>query len=84
MNCSLLGSSVHCILQARILEWVAIFSSRASSWPKDETHVSGISCIGRQILYHCVTCEANYYLGIQPKWRLKDYQFYFGLIHGLQ
>ena len=33
MDCSLLGSSVHEILQARILEWVAMPSSRGSSWP---------------------------------------------------
>ena len=43
------GSSVHGTLQARILEWVAIASSRGSSCPRDRTHVS---CIGRQILYH--------------------------------
>ena len=36
---SLLGSSVHGILQARILEWVAISSSRGSSWPRDWTWV---------------------------------------------
>ena len=35
MDCSLPGSSVHRILQARILEWVALPSSRGSSWPKD-------------------------------------------------
>ena len=39
MNCSPPGSSVHGILQARILEWVAIFFSRGFSWPKDQTHV---------------------------------------------
>ena len=33
MNCSLPGSSVHGILQERIMEWVAISSSRGSSWP---------------------------------------------------
>ena len=44
------GSSVHWILQARILEWVAISSSRGSSQSRDQTHVSGISCTGRQIL----------------------------------
>ena len=33
------------ILQARILEWVAISSSRGSSWPRDQTHLSCISCI---------------------------------------
>ena len=47
MDCSLQGSSVHRILQARILEWVAVPSSRGSSWPRDWTHVSYISCISR-------------------------------------
>ena len=37
MDCSPPGSSVHEILQARILEWVAIPSSRESSWPRDQT-----------------------------------------------
>ena len=40
MDCSPLGSSVHRILQARILEWVAMPSSRGSSWPRDQTHGS--------------------------------------------
>ena len=40
MDCSLLGSSVHRIPQARILEWVAIPYSRGSSWPRDWTRVS--------------------------------------------
>ena len=52
------GSSVHGILQASILEWVAIPFSRGSSWPSDQTHVSCISCIGRQILHHCAPWEA--------------------------
>ena len=43
------GSSVHGILPARILKWVAISSSRGSSQPRDRTH---ISCIGRRVLYH--------------------------------
>ena len=51
------GSSVHRILQARVLEWVAISSSRGSSRPRDQTCVSCISCTGRQILYHCATWE---------------------------
>ena len=42
---SLSGSSVHRIFQARILEWVAISSSRGSSWPRDQTWVSCGSCI---------------------------------------
>ena len=49
MNYSLLGSSVHGISQARILEWVAISFSRGSSEPRGQTH---ISYIGRQSLYH--------------------------------
>ena len=40
MNCSLPGSSVHGILQARILEWVAIPFSKRSSQPRDRTLVS--------------------------------------------
>ena len=52
MDCSPLGSSVHGILQARILEWVAISSSRGSSQLRDPTCVSCMSCIGRHILYH--------------------------------
>ena len=40
------------ILQARILEWVAMPSSRGSSRPRDQTHMSYISCIGRRVLYH--------------------------------
>ena len=38
LDCSPPGSSVHGILQARILEWVAMPSSRGSSWPKNQTH----------------------------------------------
>ena len=55
MDCSLPGSSVHGILQARILEWVAISSSGASYWPKDWTH---ISCFAGGFFYHWVTWEA--------------------------
>ena len=39
MDCSLPGSSVHVIFQARVLEWVAISLSRGSSWPRDWTQV---------------------------------------------
>ena len=39
------GSSLHGILQARILEWVAISSSGGSSWPRDQAHVSFIADI---------------------------------------
>ena len=49
MDCNPAGSSVHGILQARILEWVAISFSRESSWPRDRTWVSWDD---RRILYH--------------------------------
>ena len=55
MDCSLPGSSLHGISQARILEWVAISSSRGSPWHRDRTH---ISCISRQILCCRATWEA--------------------------
>ena len=48
MGCSLPGSSVHGLLQARILEWVTIPYSRGSSWPRDRACISYISCISRQ------------------------------------
>ena len=46
MDCSLPGSSIHGIFQARILEWVAISLSRGSSWSRDWTRVSHI--VGRR------------------------------------
>ena len=52
MDCSPPGSSVHEILQAIILEWVATPSSRGSYWPRDRTWVSSVSCLGRWVLYH--------------------------------
>ena len=56
MNCSLPGSSVHGIFQARILESIA--HSRGSSWPRGWTSVS---CIGRWIIYHGATWEAYHF-----------------------
>ena len=50
MDYSLPGPSVHGILQARILEWVATPSSRGSSWPRNRN--PRLQC-RRQILYHC-------------------------------
>ena len=43
MDCSPPGSSVHGILHARILEWVAISFSKGSSRPRDQTQVSHIA-----------------------------------------
>ena len=58
MHHNLPTSSVCGIFQARILEWVAISFSRGSFQPRDWTHISWVSCIGRQILYHCAPWEA--------------------------
>ena len=52
IDCSLPGSSVHGILQTRILEYIAIFSSRRSSQARDGTLISCVYCIGSQVLYH--------------------------------
>ena len=52
IDCSPPGSPVHGILQARILEWIAMLSSRGSSQPRDLTEVSYVSCFGRRVLYH--------------------------------
>ena len=48
-NYSLPGSSVHGILQSRILEWVAMTSSKRSSQPRDRTRVS---CTRSLVLFH--------------------------------
>ena len=79
LNCSLPGSSIHGILQARILEWVAISFSRGSSWPRDSTCISCSSCIGNKILYHWATWEAQIFISIMsvifPD-PLREVQFY--------
>ena len=59
VDCSPPGSSVRGILQVRILEWVAMPSSRGSPWPRDGTCVSNGSC--------WATGEAGYGLGIEEQ-----------------
>ena len=49
VDCSLPGSSVHGIFQAKTLEWVAVSYSRGSSWPRNETC---ISCITGRFFTH--------------------------------
>ena len=55
IDCNPPGSSVNGISQARMLEWVTVSYSKGSSWPRDQTRVSCVSCIVRQILYHWAT-----------------------------
>ena len=66
MDCSLPGSSVHGIFQARVLEWGAIAFSRGSSWPRDWTQVSRIAG-GRFTIW--ATREVLYmnYISINPE-----------------
>ena len=56
MDCSLPGSSVHGIFQARVLEWVAISFSKGSFLPRDRTQVSCI--VGRH--FYCLSHQGNH------------------------
>ena len=67
MDCNPLGSSVHGIILARILEWVAIPYSRGFSRPRDRTYISWGSCLDRQILYHWATWEVPSFPYSHPK-----------------
>ena len=59
MDCNLSGSSVHGILQATMLAWVAIFFSRGSSWPRNETLDL---CIEGRFFTNWAMREAHLYL----------------------
>ena len=52
MDYSLPDSSVHGVLQARMLEWVTMTFSRGSCRPRNQTYMSYVSCIGRRDLYY--------------------------------
>ena len=56
MDHSLPDSFVHGILQARILEWVAILFSRESSWPRDWTWVF---CIAGRFFFYCLNHQGS-------------------------
>ena len=58
-DCSLPGSSVHGILQARMLEWGAVPSSRGPARPRDRTQVSYISCMAGGFFTTSTTWEAQ-------------------------
>ena len=61
-DCGPPGSSVHGILQAGMLEWVAIPSSREPSRPGDQTHVSCISCTAGRFFYRGAHHGHDYHL----------------------
>ena len=82
------GSSLHGILQARILEWVAMPSSRGSSKPKDWTHIFWVSCIwqtdslplshwGRHLYLPCI------YIYMHTYWLIYIYTHTHTYIHRL-
>ena len=76
MDCSLPGSSVHGILQARILEWVAVPFSSKSSQPKNQTQVSSIagrfstSWATREVPFWCLHSDGSlklYHYNFSPE-----------------
>ena len=76
MDCSLPGSSVHGIFQARILVWIATSFSRGSSPPRDQTQVSCIEgrfftnwAMREALLYH-MTQKLHFLLFVQMSWKL--------------
>ena len=58
MDCSPAGSSIHGILQAKILEWVAVPSSRGSAQPRYQTCVFYVSCLAGRFFITSATWEA--------------------------
>ena len=50
-DCSLSGTSVHGILQARILKWVVISLSRGSSWPRNQSNPCFLNCLSLPVAY---------------------------------
>ena len=70
INGSPQGSSVHGIYQAGILAWVATSFSRGSSQLRGWTHVS---CVGRRIIYHWATRDANWRLRVFKNCQLNNF-----------
>ena len=68
MDCNLLGSSVHGISQARVLEWVAISFSR-SSWSRD---------------WNCVSCIAGGFFTAEPQGKPKTTMLRYAAAKSLQ
>ena len=78
MNCSLPRSSVHWILQSRLLEWAAISFSRGSSWPRDQSQISriagGSEPLGKPIKHHHTNKPSNLWatLRVWPLCQARD------------
>ena len=67
MDCSLPASSVHGILQTRLLEWVTIPLSRGSSWPRDGTQVTAWLSTAQNRLY---LLDLGHFFGLPSIWTL--------------
>ena len=80
LNYSLPGFSVHGILQAWILEWVAMLFSRGPSQPRGQTYVSCVSCvscISRWVLYHI-----TWHFWIDWQWSSSSFVIYGRCLSG--
>ena len=75
MDCSLPGSSVQGIFQARVLEWGAIAFSRESFWPRDWTRVS---CIVGRCFTIWATRESSLNISLSP-FSLGGQEYWSGL-----
>ena len=73
LDCSLPGSSVHGIFQAKVLEWVAISFSRGSYWSRDWTHISCIFCIAGGLFTHWAIWDNTKIGWVEKK---KNFHFY--------
>ena len=79
MDCSLSGSPVHGIFQARVMEWIAISFSRGSSWPRNRTWVSRVA--GRRFTIWATREYSNQASDLThsnhslPPWGLKNTQW---------
>ena len=80
MDSSPPDSSVHGIFQARILEQVAISSSRVSSQPRDRNCVSYVSCTDWQILYHCAWKSKCYFTHLYLLTFMLFIVFYYSIV----
>ena len=74
---TLIRFPIHGILQARILEWVAMTSSRESSQARDRTLLFYVPCIGSQVLYHQRCLGSPHFLStttLITKWKHSQWQ----------
>ena len=81
MDCSLPGSSVHGIFQARELEWGAISFSRGSSWPRDRTW---ISCIAGRRFIVWATREVPVIIQVEKQKNVESKSWELSFIKGIK